>query len=62
MNIENFYMTVGKVIPEFDGKLARHMDIHAPSCRITLNKIRKLGRGSGNLAEAFEQILLFATT
>ena len=53
-------MAVGKVVPEFDGKFARHMDIHAASRSITFYKIRKLGGRSGDFTEAFEHILLFA--
>jgi hypothetical protein len=60
MQIENFYMAVGKIVPELYGKSAEHMNIHAPASGIVFDKIRKLGWKSRDVAEAFEQIALFA--
>ena len=54
MNVEDFYMAVGEVIPEFDGEFAGDMNFHTPTRRIVFYKIREVGGEGGNLPEAFE--------
>lgn len=44
MDIQDFDVTVGKVVPEFDREFTGHVDINTSSRNIAFNKIRKLGR------------------
>jgi len=60
MQIENFYMAVGEIVPEFDGKFSEDMNVHSPPRRIVFNKIGKLGWKCRDVAEAFEQVALLA--
>ena len=60
MQIENFHMAVGKIIPELYGKSTEHMNVHASSRGIVFNKIGKFGWECRDVAETFEQVALFA--
>ena len=42
MQIENFHMAVGKIIPEFDGEFSEDMNLHATAGGVRFDKIRKI--------------------
>lgn len=54
MQIKNFHMSVGKIIPKFDGKSAKHMNVHSPAGGIIFRVIAKLGWGGRYFAETLE--------
>jgi hypothetical protein len=58
MQIQDFHVPVGKIIPEFDGELAKHVNIYSPASGIALHVIRKSGRGCSNVAKALKQVAL----
>jgi hypothetical protein len=62
MQIENFHLTIGKIVPEFDGEFSEDVNVHATARGIRFDKIRKILRISRDFAEAFEQVALFART
>ena len=41
MDIQNFDVAVGEIIPKLDGKSAMHMNLHPPPAGIAFDKIRK---------------------
>ena len=44
VQIKNLHMPVGKVVPILDGKLAKHMDLHAPAGGIRFENIGIIAR------------------
>jgi len=52
MQIENFHLPVGKIIPKLDGKFSEDMNVNAASRGIVFDKIRKFGWKLRDFTEA----------
>jgi hypothetical protein len=42
MQVEDFYVSIRKIIPEFDGEATEHVDVHSPAGGIVFHIIAKL--------------------
>jgi hypothetical protein len=60
VQIQNFHAPVGEIIPELDGEFAKNVNVHAPPNGIVFHVIGKTGRKRRDVAEALEQVTLFA--
>ena len=54
MEIKNFHMAVGEIVPKLDGEFSEDMNVHATPGRIMFYKIGKSGWKGRNVAETFE--------
>jgi len=55
-------MSVGKIIPKFDGESVEYMDIHPSTRGIVLHVIAKSRRGDSYIAKTLKQVPLLAWT
>jgi hypothetical protein len=60
VQIQNFHVPVGEIVPKLDREFAEDVNVHAPPGGIVFDEIGKSGRKRRNFAEVIEQIALFA--
>jgi len=60
MQIQDFNLAVGEVIPELHSELAEDMNIHASAGSVIFDEIGKSGWESRDVAKTLEQISLLA--
>lgn len=52
-------MPIGKIIPKFDGKSAKHMNIHSPTLGIVFHVIAESRRRRCHIGETLKQGPMF---
>lgn len=53
-------MPVGEIVPKFDGKSSKDMNVHSPATGIVFYIVRKPGWRRGYVSETLEQTALLA--
>ena len=62
MEVENFDVPVGEIVPKLDGEFAEHMNFHATAGGIAFDEVGIMGWERGDVPKALEEFFLFPSS